>query len=76
LIRATGEDPRSWYQKLNPFASRITVDLDVNEEYPQHGPMALRAIAMKDFELAVAKAKQAKSHCGIPSVLRQRVELD
>lgn len=50
--------------------------MDEMDDQRQQGPMALRAISMKDFELAVAKAKQAKAHCGIPAFLKARVELD
>ena len=38
--------------------------------------MSLRAISMKDFELAISKAKESRAHCATPVVLRQRMELD
>lgn len=37
--------------------------------------MTLRPIAMRDFELAVMKLKESRSHCGNP-LTKARIELD
>jgi len=38
--------------------------------------MAIRPIKMRDFEGAVAKAKEAKAHCQAQQFRQQRIELD
>jgi len=81
-----------WFQMFNPFSrasrSSSTAPESESENISSTGgagevglvcpgdSMSLRAISMKDFELAISKAKESRAHCSAPVVLRQRMELD
>lgn len=65
---------------INPFAARGSGD-----EY-QDGietgslgiprSISLRAITMRDFDVAVRKLKESRMHCGDLILNRQRIDLD
>lgn len=68
-----------WFDFINPFASKDEGMGSGGGDGP--GPaaqrnMSLRPITMKDFEVAVNKLKEARAHCGSPTLLRERMELD
>jgi hypothetical protein len=81
------EEERGWFDAINPFSGRSGRGEDGDcGDYNNHQvssssslgmprSMTLRAITMRDFEIAVMKSKEAKAHCG-GQMLRQRLELD
>jgi len=71
---------RGWLDAINPFSVRNTGECGDCQE--SNGTtsgmtrsMSLRAITMRDFEIAVMKSKESKAHCS-GQALRQRLELD
>jgi hypothetical protein len=80
------EEERGWFDAINPFSGRsgrgedgdcgdYNNQLSSSSSLGMPRSMTLRAITMRDFEIAVMKSKEAKAHCG-GQMLRQRLELD
>jgi len=77
-LKAHSSSERGWLSSLNPFGRRPSdsqEDCDDRSSTSTQRSLSLRPISMRDFQLAVNKAKEAKAHCSNP-LTRQRLELD